>query len=96
MKYLKTNTKSRTFNRGNTKPIVAIVCQKSKKNKPFFQGTIDYKNVLLLRKFISSEGKILPRRLSGLNAKQQRYITKSIKNARIVGLLPFINYTSPL
>lgn len=55
------------------------------------QGTIDYKNVVLLRKFITSEGKILPRRISGLSAKQQRYVTKAIKNARMVGLLPFIH-----
>lgn len=53
--------------------------------------TIDYKNVVLLRKFISSEGKILPRRITGLSAKQQRYIAKAIKNARMVGLLPFIH-----
>ena len=58
---------------------------------PSVHGTIDYKNVLLLRKFITSEGKILPRRVSGLSAKQQRYITKAIKNARMVGLLPFIH-----
>jgi small subunit ribosomal protein S18 len=55
------------------------------------RGTIDYKNVVLLRKFITSEGKILPRRISGLSAKQQRYVTKAIKNARMVGLLPFIH-----
>lgn len=55
------------------------------------QGIIDYKNVELLYKFISAEGKILPRRLSGLSAKQQRYVTKAIKNARMVGLLPFVH-----
>jgi small subunit ribosomal protein S18 len=55
------------------------------------RGTIDYKNLVLLRKFITSEGKILPRRISGLSAKQQRYVTKAIKNARMVGLLPFIH-----
>jgi len=58
---------------------------------PLGQGTIDYKNVVLLRKFITSEGKILPRRVSGLSAKQQRYMTKAIKNARMVGLLPFVH-----
>ena len=58
---------------------------------PSVRGTIDYKNVVLLRKFITSEGKILPRRVSGLSAKQQRYVTKAIKNARMVGLLPFIH-----
>ena len=54
-------------------------------------GIIDYKNVELLYKFISAEGKILPRRISGLSSKQQRYITKAIKNARMVGLLPFVH-----
>lgn len=71
--------------------IIPIIKRKSKLKFPTFQGTIDYKNVLLLRKFITSEGKILPRRISGLNAKQQRYMAKAIKNARMVGLLPFIN-----
>ena len=51
---------------------------------------LNYKNILLLRKFISPEGKILPRRLTGLTTKQQRKISKAIKNARIMGFLPFI------
>lgn len=75
--------------------VVAIVRQKSKTNSSNFQGTIDYKNVILLRKFITAEGKILPRRISGLNAKQQRYMAKAIKNARMIGLLPFINHSQP-
>ena len=66
------------------------VIQSNRKNPPV-SGTIDYKNVVLLRKFITSEDKIVPRRISGLSAKQQRYITKAIKNARMVGLLPFIH-----
>jgi small subunit ribosomal protein S18 len=52
---------------------------------------IDYKDVDLLRKFITERGKILPRRISGLTAKQQRDLTAAIKRARIVALLPFIN-----
>lgn len=68
-----------------------LSCIESNSKTPSVHGTIDYKNVLLLRKFITSEGKILPRRVSGLSAKQQRYITKAIKNARMVGLLPFIH-----
>ena len=50
---------------------------------------INYKNILLLRKYISIEGKILPRRLTNLNSKQQRDMAKAIKNARIIGFLPF-------
>ena len=52
---------------------------------------IDYKDVDLLKKFITDRGKILPRRLTGLTAKQQRDLTTAVKRARIVALLPFIN-----
>ena len=51
---------------------------------------VNYKNIFLLRKYISIEGKILPKRLTRLNAKQQRAISKSIKTARILGFLPFV------
>jgi small subunit ribosomal protein S18 len=73
--------------------IVAIIPQKSNLllRRVFPKETIDYKNVSLLRRCITIEGKILPRRTSGLNAKQQRYISKAIKTSRIVGLLPFVN-----
>ncbi len=76
-------------------PITPIINKKSKPGNPGFKGTIDYKNVVLLRKFITVEGKILPRRLSGLKAKQQRYISKAIKNSRMTGLLPFVRQTQP-
>ncbi|MFO0119672.1 MAG: 30S ribosomal protein S18 [Cyanobium sp.] len=52
---------------------------------------IDYKDVDLLKKFITERGKILPRRLTGLTAKQQRDLTNAAKRARIVALLPFVN-----
>ncbi|MEW5856225.1 30S ribosomal protein S18 [Coleofasciculus sp. H7-2] len=52
---------------------------------------IDYKDVDLLRKFITERGKILPRRITGLTAKQQRDLTVAIKRARLLALLPFIN-----
>ncbi|HEY9646038.1 MAG TPA: 30S ribosomal protein S18 [Chroococcidiopsis sp.] len=52
---------------------------------------IDYKDVELLRKFITERGKILPRRITGLTAKQQRDLTKAVKHARILALLPFVN-----
>jgi small subunit ribosomal protein S18 len=51
--------------------------------------SIDYKDVELLSKFLSEQGKILPRRLTGLTTKQQTRITKAIKRARILSLLPF-------
>ncbi|MCJ8279221.1 MAG: 30S ribosomal protein S18 [Rivularia sp. ALOHA_DT_140] len=52
---------------------------------------IDYKDVDLLRKFITERGKILPRRITGLTSQQQRALTSSIKRARILALLPFVN-----
>ena len=59
------------------------------------RATIDYKNVILLRNLITAEGKILPRRINKLTAKQQRSVQKAIKSARIMGLLPFINKSRP-
>jgi small subunit ribosomal protein S18 len=52
---------------------------------------IDYKDVELLRKFITERGKLLPRRITGLTSKQQRDLTEAVKRARILALLPFIN-----
>jgi small subunit ribosomal protein S18 len=52
---------------------------------------IDYKDVDLLRKFVTERGKILPRRITGLTSQQQRELTLAIKRSRIVALLPFIN-----
>ena len=52
--------------------------------------TINYKDTKFLNNFISDQGKILPRRLTGLNSKQQKRITKLIKRARIAALLSFV------
>jgi small subunit ribosomal protein S18 len=52
---------------------------------------IDYKDIDLLKKFITERGKILPRRLTSLTAQQQRDLTNAVKRARILALLPFVN-----
>jgi small subunit ribosomal protein S18 len=52
---------------------------------------IDYKDVELLRKYVTERGKILPRRITGLTAKQQRDLTLAIKRARQIALMPFVN-----
>lgn len=52
---------------------------------------IDYKDVDLLKKFISERGKILPRRVTGTSAKYQRMLTRAIKRSRQVALLPFVS-----
>ena len=51
---------------------------------------IDYKDVDLLKRFISERVKILPRRVTGTSAKNQRKLTVAIKRARVMGLLPFV------
>nr|YP_010409398.1 ribosomal protein S18 [Rubroshorea macrophylla]URH13724.1 ribosomal protein S18 [Rubroshorea macrophylla] len=52
---------------------------------------IDYRNMGLISRFISEQGKILSRRVNRLTLKQQRLITLAIKQARILSLLPFLN-----
>lgn len=51
---------------------------------------VDYKDVPLLKKYVSERGKILGRSRVGVCAKHQRQLTKSIKRARYVALLPFV------
>lgn len=53
------------------------------------QLVIDYKNPEVLKRFITDRGKIIPRRISGANQKQQREICKAVKRARYLSLLPF-------
>ena len=52
--------------------------------------TINYKNVHLLRRYIGITGKILPRYTTKLTAKEHRSIAKAIRQARRIGLLPFV------
>jgi small subunit ribosomal protein S18 len=58
-----------------------------KKNKV---TTIDYKDIELLQKFISSNGKIIPRRVTGTSAKYQRLLATAIKRARQMALIPYV------
>lgn len=51
---------------------------------------IDYKDVDFLSRYLSSKGKIVSRRLSGNCAKHQRKLTKEIKRARFLNLLPYV------
>lgn len=50
---------------------------------------IDYKNVDLLRKFIMENGKIVPSRITGTKAGYQRKLTKAVKLARYIAILPY-------
>jgi small subunit ribosomal protein S18 len=73
--------------------------KRSRSNKSRFRNskldlsmikTLDYKNTEYLRNFISPQGKILPRRRTKLNSKQQKRITKLIKRARVAAVLEFV------
>lgn len=51
---------------------------------------IDYKDVKLLQRFISERGKIVPRRITAVTAKEQRALALAIKRARELALLPYV------
>ena len=51
---------------------------------------IDYKDVSMLRRYVTDRGKILPRRISGVCAKHQRRLARAIKQARNIALVPFV------
>lgn len=53
------------------------------------EASIDYKNPQVLRQFVTDRGKMLPRRMTGASARQQRKISLAIRRARILALLPF-------
>ena len=53
-------------------------------------GSLTYKDVSVLSNFINEQGKIIPRRITGIKAKHQKKITKLVKQARIAALLPFV------
>ena len=66
---------------------------KSKKQKASPIGLnqkIDYKDIDLLALFVTEQGKILPRRATGVTVQQQRKLAKAIKRARILSLFPFV------
>ena len=51
---------------------------------------IDYKDIDLLTLFVTDQGKIMPRRATGVTVQQQRKLSKAIKRARVLSLFPFV------
>ena len=74
---------------------MAFKKQKTRKKVCFFTKNkityIDYKDVELLKRFVSANGKIIPRRVTGTRAKYQRMLATAIKRARQMALLPYVN-----
>ena len=67
-----------------------MLSQKQKLSPISVNQKIDYKDIDLLKLFITEQGKILPRRATGVTVQQQRQIAKAIKRARVLSLLPFV------
>lgn len=77
------NVKTQEFRRPVLKKKYCVFCSENVEE-------IDYKNVERLRRFMTEKGKIYPRRVSGNCAKHQRQLSRAIKRARYMGLLPYI------
>jgi len=60
------------------------------KEDPELVKKINYKEYKFLKKFITDQGKIIPAHVTGVSAKYQRMITKEIKKARVLALLPYV------
>ena len=82
-----TNTRNSSFSKLSLfqKPGIKFFkpCPLSGKNAP----VIDYKNIKLLRKYISESGRILPSRITSVSLKKQKELSKAVKRARLLALL---------
>ncbi|MDQ7008790.1 MAG: 30S ribosomal protein S18 [Candidatus Gracilibacteria bacterium] len=67
----------------------------SKKTCPLDGENIDYKNVELLKKYITKFGKIVPRYYSNVSLKNQKKLSREIKRSRMMALIPFVKKFDP-
>ena len=70
---------------------MSLINNKTKRFSLAKNEILDYKDIDLLNKFVTDQGKILSRRSTGLTVKQHKKVTKCIKQARIIALLPFLS-----
>ena len=86
-KKFKKKTKSSSYSKLSLfqKPAMKFIkpCPLSGKNAPI----IDYKNIKLLKRYISESGRILPTRVTSVSLKKQKEVSKSIKRARLLALI---------
>ena len=76
-----------------TKEAVRKPFQKKRKSCPFSDPNapaIDYKDLKVLTRYVSERGKIIPSRISAVSAKKQRELSKAIKRARFLALMPYV------
>lgn len=84
------NNRNQGDNEGLYRPRQRDTRRRKKRNPILGVDYIDYTNTKFLQRFLNDQGKILPRRITGVNAKQQRSITRAVKYARHLALLPFV------
>ena len=68
-----------------------MISKKHKTSPISLNQKIDYKDIDLITLFVTDQGKILPRRATGVTIQQQRRLAKAIKRARILSLFPFVS-----
>ena len=71
-----------------------MISKKQRTSPISLNQKIDYKDIDLLRLFVTEQGKILPRRATGVSLQQQRKLAKAIKRARMLSLFSFITINS--
>ena len=79
--------KSKAFDNTSSKFLYKKSCPLSGKDAP----VVDYKNIHVLKKYITEKGKILPSRVTQVSTKKQKKLTLAIKRARFLALLPYVS-----
>ncbi len=79
--------KNKAFDNTATRILLKRPCPLSGKDAP----QVDYKNLHLLRRYITEKGKILPSRVTQVSTKKQKELSLAIKHARYLALLPYVS-----
>ena len=79
--------KNKAFDNTSSKLQYKKSCPLSGKDAP----VVDYKNIIILKKYITEKGKILPSRVTQVSTKKQKELTLAIKRARFLALLPYVS-----
>lgn len=90
MKMMEKRPFKKTLDKGKDKGKKKFIRKKVCKFSPEEIQAIDYKDVNRLKFFVTERGKIIPSRISGADAKSQRFLTRQIKRARHIALLPYV------
>ena len=79
--------KNKAFDNTSSRLLQKRSCPLSGKGAPI----VDYKNINLLRRYITEKGKILPSRVTQVSTKKQKKLSLAIKRARFLALLPYVS-----